>query len=419
MGPMPGEETRVGPGDATAVRRRTDFRIVYRRLEEALARIERIADTSQMLEAIVQSLLDHFEDELGFEGGRIYRRGPDGFTLCCGLGASRGAPIGLRIPDGYVPHLRTLAQGLLFMRSGEHGFDAAFERAIGVSSTFAAIAVGEGNSHIIAFTVKPDVEEERVLYSLTAVRHVINLRLQEQRVRGMIEEARLIQESILPAAAPEFPGYDIAGESRPAEQVGGDLFDYLPLPDARLALAICDSSGHGLPAALLARDVITGLRMRVDGTSRIAPTLERLNRVIHRAALTSKFVSLFYAELRADGGLAYCNAGHNPPLLLQGGAFAELDRGGPLLGPIPEARYEVAEARLEPGGLLLLYTDGVIERAGRGGEMFGLPRLQRRLRELGDRPAAEVARAVLAAAEEYGGGAPMTDDMTVVAVRRA
>jgi sigma-B regulation protein RsbU (phosphoserine phosphatase) len=402
----------------TSARAGTDFRILCRRLEDALAQIARTDNISQMLEAILGGLLERFEEELGFEGGRIYRREGDDYYLCCGFGKSRDAPIGLRVPRDYPPHVRTLAEGLLIMRREEPGFNPVLEKMVGVSSTFAAIAVGEGNTHVISFSIKGEVREEQILYSLTAVRYVINLKLEQQKVTGILEESRIVHETILPTSPPVFEGYDIDGRSRAAEIVAGDLFDYMPLPDGRLGIAVGDSSGHGLPAALLARDVITGLRMGTGGPAGLVPVIERLNRLINRVALSSSFVSLFYAELDRDGTLVYCNAGHNPPLHFTRGEFVELDRGGTVLGVISTACYESASVNLETGDVIVMYTDGVIEHQDRHGEMYGPARLGRLVSERVGTSAREIVEAILLAVDAHGGGEPPVDDLTVVALKK-
>jgi serine phosphatase RsbU (regulator of sigma subunit) len=404
--------------DNTPVPRRAGFRTLYRKLDDALAQIQRTDDASTTLETILESLLERFEDELGFEGGRIYARDGNDFYLCCGFGKSRGVQVGLRVRRDYPPHVRTLSRGLLIMRRGEEGFDPEFESSVGVGSTFAAIAVGEGNTHVIAFSIKGEVKEEQLLYSLTAVRHVINLKLQHQRLTGMLQEARIIQDSILPTAPPVFAGYDICAESQPAEAVGGDLYDYLRLSGDALGIAMGDSSGHGLPAALLARDVITGLRMGMTDESDIVTIMERLNRVIHRGALASKFVSLFYGELHRRGQLVYCNAGHNPPLLLRGRVFHALHRGGIVLGPIPGARYRTAAVKLKSGDVLVMYTDGVIERTDRDGRPYGTNRLRQLIKTLRTEAADQVVRAILSAAAAHGQGTPAADDMTALVIRK-
>ena len=173
---------------------------------------------------------------------------------------------------------------------------------------------------------------------------------------------------------------------------------------------------HGLPAALLARDVITGLRMATEGVFEITRVVEGVNRLIHRAALSSKFVTMFLGVLEPDGVLAYCNAGHNPPLLLRGGTFEELDRGGTVLGPLGSARFQRAEVRLGPGDTLALFTDGLVERAGPGGEAYGTDRLRRLL--LQGLSAAASVDAIFADCDAFGGGAPLEDDVTVIVVRK-
>ena len=137
----------------------------------------------------------------------------------------------LKVPRNYPPHLlTTISEGLLIMRKGDPEYDDQLEWAMGVTSTFAAIAVGTGVTHILAFSVDGEIHEEEILYSLSAVRRVIDLKLEEQKLAGIMEEARVIQESLLPAAPPDFPGYDIFGHSRAAESVGGK---YLRLSRSR------------------------------------------------------------------------------------------------------------------------------------------------------------------------------------------
>lgn len=406
----------MNPTNPMSARQGGDFKALFRKLEESLAEIEHVEDVAKMLSSILENLLARFEDELGFEGGRIYRREGEDFILCCGFGGSRNAPLGLRVPRDYPPHLRLLSEGLLIMRRGEPGVDARFEETIGVSSTFAAIAVGEGNSFIIAFSIRGEVREEQLVYSLTAVRHVINLKLQQHKMSEILEHSRAVQEELLPAVPPALSGYDIAGRMRAAEVVGGDVFDFLPLAGGRLAIAIADSSGHGLPAALLGRDVITGLRMATEGVFEITRVVEGLNRLIHRAALSTKFVTMFLGVLEPDGSLVYCNAGHNRPLLLRNGVFEELDRGGTVLGPLASARFERGELRLRSGDTLALFTDGLVERAGTGGALFGTDRLRRLLLER--RSAPETVEAIFADCDAFGGHAPLVDDVTVIVARK-
>ena len=401
----------------STARGRPDFKAVYRKLEKTLDRIEKIENIEEVLSRVIEHLVGDFRDDLGFEGGRLYQREEDAFVLCCGVGRSVDAHVGYRIPAGYPPLVRVVREGLIIMGSGDPGFDERIEGPIGVSK-FAAISVGENASHVISFTIKGEINEDHILYSLNAVRHVINLKLRQQHFAGIMEEARVIQEGLLPAGPPRFEGYDIDGRSQPTEIVGGDAFDYLHLSDSMLGVAIADASGHGLPAALLARDVITGLRVGMTADLKITRAIERLNRVIHQSALSSKFVSLFYGELEASGNFIYCNAGHNPPLLWNGKAFRELSEGGLVLGPNPDAHYVRGYVILQPGDTVVMYTDGITEADGRSGRLFGRQRLRHLVRALHAKSAREILGEIFRAVAEFAAGTSQRDDMTAVIIRK-
>jgi len=394
-----------------------DFKALYRKLERTLDRIERTENVAELLFGVLKYLVKNYKNDLGFDGGRLYQREGSDFVLCCRYGRVSGAEIGYRIPADYAAVRLVLEEGLIIMREGDPGFDERIEGAVGVTK-FAAIALGEKKDHILSFTIKGKILREHILYSLNAVRHVINLRLRHQQFTDIMTEARTIQESLLPSADPVFDGYDIHGRSRPTEVVGGDLFDYLPLSSHLLGVAIADASGHGLPAALLARDVITGLRMGMAEDLKIIKAVERLNRVIHRSALSSKFVSLFYGEVEPNGNFLYCNAGHNPPLLRRPGSFRELTQGGLVLGPNPDARYERGYVHLSKGSTVVMYTDGVIERENASGKQFGLPRLRNTIRRLEGAGAGEIVDGIFDANEAFANGVREQDDMTVVVVRK-
>jgi len=394
-----------------------DYKRLYRKLETTIDQIEQVKDPSRVLSLCLRSLVDHFQHDLGFVGGRLYEREGDHYVLRMRYGRSRNAPIGYQIPVSYPPIQILMRDGLLIMRRNDPGFDETIEGAIGVSK-FAAFSVDDANRHIISMTISGPIDEEHTLYALNGVRHIINMRLRQQELHDIIHEARDIQLSMLPTASPEFAGYDIAGASVPADIVGGDLFDYILYSSRVLGVAVTDSSGHGLPAALQARDVITGLRMGMAEDLKIIATIEKLNRVIHRSTLTSRFVSLFYGEIEANGNFIYCNAGHPPALLLHEGAITELKHGGMVLGPTSTTRFERGFARLEPGDCILMYTDGITEAEGPGDKEFGVSRLRATLKENNSKPAAQQVAAVFDKVNEFTGNKPQSDDRTVVIIRR-
>jgi len=158
--------------------------------------------------------------------------------------------------------------------------------------------------------------------------------------------------------------------------------------------------------------------MGVEDRLRITATIEKMNRVINHSALASRFISLFYGEIEPNGNLVYCNAGHNPPLLHRGGEFHELRQGGIVLGPHPSARYERGYIQMEPGSILLMYTDGIVEAADGDDRMFGVERLKEIVKAKRWKSARALVEELFAAVESFSTADPPLDDQTVVAMIR-
>jgi sigma-B regulation protein RsbU (phosphoserine phosphatase) len=164
--------------------------------------------------------------------------------------------------------------------------------------------------------------------------------------------------------------------------------------------------------------------MGIEKELKVAHVFEKLNRVIHRSRLSSRFVSVFYGELERDGNLVYVNAGHQPPILffreqIPGKvSFVELSNGGTVIGPLPEARFRRGFARLHAGEVLLLLTDGILERRDRKGEFFGDERVRSLVREHQSQTADSILARLFDAALAWGDGRPWEDDATIVVVKR-
>jgi sigma-B regulation protein RsbU (phosphoserine phosphatase) len=254
-------------------------------------------------------------------------------------------------------------------------------------------------------------------FALNVLRAALGLHLLEERVRVSFRQVAEIQESLLREAAPQVPGFDVAYKSIPVEEVGGDFCDFVPLGGDLMGFAIGDASGHGLPAALLVRDVVTGLRMGLEKHLRMEYVFSKLNRVIHRSNVSSHYVSAFYGELEPNGQISYVNAGHQPPLLFRKDRVLELRTGGTVIGPLPEVPYRRGLVRLDPGSVLVLFTDGIVERRAHGDE-FGDERLKRVVQESHGIPAAQLLERILDAAFVYGEGRSWEDDVTIMVIRR-
>lgn len=390
---------------------------LFRKLERNLRKIEGSQDLLATTAEILRRLVDDFQDDLGLVGGRIYSRQDDHFVLERSYPPGR-AKVGFRIPVSYPVIQELLAQKFVYRRLDDPDVDRTIEGALGVE-IFAAIAVGEDGDRIIAFSLGDRADPDGVVHTLNTIRHAINLKLRHEVLTDRVAEARAIQLSLLPSAPPAFGDFDMWAGTTPAEEVGGDLYDFLPVSERTFGIAVADASGHGLPAALQARDAIIGLRMGVAESLRITATLEKLNGVVARSALASKFISLFYCELELNGTLVYCNAGHSPPLLWNGKTFSELLGGGTVLGPAPDARYERHYTTIEPGNVLLAFTDGITEATDASGDEFGVERLKRIVRRRRYDSAHELVDEVFRAVHAHTRRREPEDDQTVLAVIRA
>ena len=247
---------------------------------------------------------------------------------------------------------------------------------------------------------------------------------EREKRRRELEIAREVQERLFPQSYPPVQGLELAGACRPALAVGGDYYDFVPLSGGRLGIAIGDISGKGIPAALLMATLRAFLRgQTVRGQSDLAGLIADLSGLVYESSAPNRYATFFYAEYDpASRRLVYVNAGHNPPMLLRGGGQGEarverLDAGGPVIGLLPECCYTQADVRLEPGDLLVAFTDGVSEAMNAVQEEWGEERLLPVLHDVRREPLPTVIERVMAAADAYVAGAPQHDDMTLVVVR--
>jgi sigma-B regulation protein RsbU (phosphoserine phosphatase) len=289
-------------------------------------------------------------------------------------------------------------------------------RMIGVLSVFNKRGSEEGFSD----------NDQRLLSIIGAqsAQVIENARLYEeekalQKMQQEVQMAREIQTRLLPKSPPVVPGYDIAGKSVSAQNVGGDYFDFLQFRDGRLGLCLADVSGKGISASLLMANVQATVRGQSAVGASAAECLRRSNEQLYQSTDTDKYVTLFYGLLdTAKRELQYSNAGHNPPLLIKANnEHSLLNVGGPVLGILPEALYEDATVPLEHGDLLLIYSDGYSEAMNRSFEEFGEDRLLEITQGNRQATAVELIHRIGEAVLQHCAGAPQTDDMTMIVVR--
>jgi serine phosphatase RsbU (regulator of sigma subunit) len=260
-----------------------------------------------------------------------------------------------------------------------------------------------------------------LLTSLLLVNLLVLLEVADRlSLKGELEVAREIQLAMLPSGTYTAADIEICGATRPANTVGGDFYDVLPLPDGRVILALGDVAGKGSPAALLMALLLAVLRTLVDEELEPRQLVERLNAQIWRHTPSSRFITIFYAVYTpSTGSLVYVNAGQNPPLIARlDGTFERLQGTGVALGMFDQSKYDAAETRVEPGELLILYSDGITEAENPAGQPFEEPGLQGVVVHYRDSTPAEIGTQILKATEAHAQASRFVDDLTVLLLKR-
>ena len=243
-------------------------------------------------------------------------------------------------------------------------------------------------------------------------------------LKGELEIARDIQLAMLPSGLRRAGDAVICGVTRPANTVGGDFYDIIPLADGRLVLAIGDVAGKGSPAALLMALLLAMLRTLVDEGLDAARLIARLNVQVARHSPASRFITFFYAIYDPlTGMLQFVNAGHLPPVIRR--ADGRFDRAaaeavhGLALGMFESATYQTSQLSIGPGDMLVLYTDGITEAENPEGKAFEESGLEAVIARTAGSDPVQVGAAILAAVTAYAADARLADDLTALVISRA
>jgi phosphoserine phosphatase len=244
---------------------------------------------------------------------------------------------------------------------------------------------------------------------------------EKQRIERDLNIARGIQQGLLPREQPVLAGFDIAGWNRPADETGGDFFDFFPLADGSLAVLIADATGHGIGPALVMAEARALFRAVLEGRPELARAVTTVHRLLCLDMPDGRFVTAFCGLATAAGSFEYLSAGQGPILRYDAasGSVQELPTQGLPLAFVPEAIYE-GEVRLElaPGDIVALLTDGFYEWERSDGEAFGSERVAAALHRHRDRSAREIIAALSQEVSEFAAGSPQRDDLTAVIVKR-
>jgi phosphoserine phosphatase RsbU/P len=239
-------------------------------------------------------------------------------------------------------------------------------------------------------------------------------------LKNDLEIARDIQQAMLPSGVYTAAGIETAGLSRPANTVGGDFYDILPLGDGRVVVTVGDVAGKGSPAALLMALLLAMLRTLVDERLEPSALVTRLNVQVSRHAPGTRFITLLYAVFDpACGELTYVNAGHMPPLLMRpDGSCTRLTEGGIALGMFPHSTYTTGRITMLPDELVAIYSDGITEAENPSGRPFDEAGLENALAAHRHESVLSMGAAVVRAVERYTADTRLADDLTILLLRR-
>jgi hypothetical protein len=233
-----------------------------------------------------------------------------------------------------------------------------------------------------------------------------------------IEAGRAVQSALIPDHNPTLSGWEVWLYTRPANEIGGDLVDYLMVDKERLGVALGDVAGKGLGAALLMAKLQATIRAIASSFKSLAELGAQINEIFCRDSLPNRFASLIYLELGPGSRrVRLLNAGHLPPISIHGDSLREMPRGGTALGIMPDADYSEEHVDLQSGDLLLAYSDGLIEARNEQGDFFGEQHLMDILPRLRGLSAEAAGGHLLAEVDIFVGEAPRSDDLSLVLLK--
>jgi hypothetical protein len=394
-----------------------DPKTFYRELDELLAKIRIEKSGKNLLTFLMSELENRFGQSHQIFNGHIYEQRGDKYVLIHPSTRERYFEL-TQIPatDIAIRLARKHRSYIYDHVDQAKVFERRKDRDYGVP---AAIMVHSPEQQwLFVFRLGAGWIREEVSLFLNAVRMSINYRLFSEIIGGRLEQAVQIQKSLLPREALGVKGYQIYGRSQPAELVGGDLYDYFEYQEGNFGVCIGDVSGHGLPAALLVRDVVIGLRMGLAKEMRLVHTLHKLNEVIQRSTYSTNFVSLFVGEFESDGHLFFVNAGHPAPFLIKEKSVERLEATGIVLGFVQDINLRRSYVHMNPGSVLVLYSDGIVERRNGEGELFDGDRLCELVAKNRQNSAKAISDLIFDTVFEFGNARSWEDDATVVVIKR-
>jgi phosphoserine phosphatase RsbU/P len=408
-------------------------------LSELSEQVRRLADKNALFEIILQRI----SEVLHVSQISILLRGSNVFHLQQALGIDFGSPVALREDSATIQNLaRTNQPATVYRDRPEEWFESAGteEKAVLREMNAELLLPMSGRADLLGLiALGPKRSEEpytptdlRMLQSVAVqtgltlevaelVRTLADQAAQRERMNREIEIAREVQQRLFPQRIPLIPGVDLAGRCRPALEVGGDYYDLIEMEDGHLGFAIGDVSGKGISAALIMASLRASLRgLILDDPGDLARMMQKVSHLVYEASSSSRYATFFFATLNPrTREFRYVNAGHNPPVLVKQAsrALMRLEDGGPVVGMLPFVVYEAQSVTLEPGDLLIAYTDGISEAMTVDDEEWGETRMLAAVPPHPSASAVEILDGIFLAADAFTAGAEQHDDMTLLVMK--
>ncbi|HEX3436529.1 MAG TPA: SpoIIE family protein phosphatase [Pseudacidobacterium sp.] len=416
------------------------FREAYdaeRVLNELSEEVRRYTETQPLLETVARRIAETLHvDQIAM----LLRRG-EYFVLQQSIGLSAGGALTLPVQSSAVRYLTNSNEPARLYRDDPDAWYLMAGTAeryaldqmnaelllplLGRNRMMGVMALGPKRSE--AAYSSADMKMLQALASQTGLalevselaRSLATEAAQRERANREMEIAREVQERLFPQEMPHLPGATVAGFCRPAQGVGGDYYDVIDLEDGRVGLAIGDVSGKGISAALLMASLRASLRgITLDGPRDFAKLMHKVNRLVYEASASNRYATFFFASYDPATRVLECvNAGHNPPVVLRGKETIRLEADGPVVGLLPSAPYTEQKVQLQPGDVLVLYTDGISEAMNNADEEWGEERMITAAQSAEGKSASAILEMIFAAADGFTVGAPQHDDMTLLVLK--
>jgi len=250
---------------------------------------------------------------------------------------------------------------------------------------------------------------------------VLMLELKDKLLaKNELEAGRKIQQALLPEQNPEIPGWDVWLYTKPANEVSGDLIDYIRLDENKFGISIADVAGKGLHAALLMAKLQTIIHTLAPEFTTLTKFGKKLNETFMRESLPNIFASMVYFEVKENSGvIKFLNAGHYPPVGKIGNEIKEMSKGAPALGIIHHSKYKEESVVLKKGDFFVIYSDGLTEAQNQKGDFFLKERLMQIVGSIMDESATAIGEKLISATDRFIGGAKQFDDLSLIVIKKS